>query len=181
MRIVSFMHEGETHVGYVVGDVVHDGGRRPDRIIPADPVCAAGKEIRATGLQLPLHEVSLLAPIPWPSKVIGVGLNYAEHAHETGAAHPPTEPMIFPIIPSTVAAHRAAVQVPPESYSDSLDYEAELAVVIGREAKAVPNARALDYVFGYACANDISSRKPQWQGNWVFARAAMAFSRSAPG
>lgn len=101
----------------------------------------------------------LLAPIE-PRAILCIGLNYRQHAAETGAAIPPF-PVLFFKNPACVQDPGGAIEIPRYLRSEQMDYECELAVVIGRPAKNVPRAKALDYVLGYTCANDVSAR--DWQ------------------
>jgi 2-keto-4-pentenoate hydratase/2-oxohepta-3-ene-1,7-dioic acid hydratase in catechol pathway len=104
---------------------------------------------------------SILPPVD-PPAVFCVGLNYADHAAEVKMA-PPLHPIVFTKTVNTLIGHRCAIVIPAiASEPAEVDYEAELAVVIGREAKDVPAARALDYVAGYTIANDVTARR--WQG-----------------
>ena len=116
--------------------------------------------------------------MPRPGKVICVGLNYQDHAKETGKAVP-TEPILFPKFANSVVGPGADVLVPPEA--DEIDYEAELAVVIGRRASRVAVADAIDHVAGYACANDVSSRSLQFRsGQWLLGKAIDTFLPLGP-
>ncbi|HWI63431.1 MAG TPA: fumarylacetoacetate hydrolase family protein [Symbiobacteriaceae bacterium] len=99
-------------------------------------------------------DLQLMAPVE-PSKVICIGRNYAEHAAELGNLAP-TEPMFFLKAPSAVTGPGESIKLPDPGHA--IHWEAELAVVIGKRAKAVPEERALDYVFGYTIANDVSDR-----------------------
>lgn len=108
----------------------------------------------ATGADLE----SLDAPIPRPGKVIGIGRNYAEHARELGNELP-SEPLVFAKYSSSVTG--PFDPVPRPRFVNDLDYEAELAVVIGRPGRDIAEADALDHVFGYCCANDVSARTAQ--------------------
>src|SRR4029450_707074 len=113
--------------------------------------------------------VGLLAPVPRPGKIICVGLNYRDHAKETGQAIP-TDPVLFSKFANSVVGPGAEVVVPPEA--EQIDSEAELAVVIGRRASAVRVADALDHVAGYACANDVSARSLQFRSRqWLLRQA----------
>ena len=105
-----------------------------------------------------LSDVQLLAPVEAP-RIIGVGLNYAEHAREVGKELP-TEPMLF-MKPSTTAIGPNEAIIYPRQ-GKNVHYEAELAVVIGSPARRVSEARALDYVLGYTCGNDVSERTIQF-------------------
>jgi 2-keto-4-pentenoate hydratase/2-oxohepta-3-ene-1,7-dioic acid hydratase in catechol pathway len=97
-------------------------------------------------------------PILRPGKVIGIGRNYADHAAETGHA-PPPEPMIFAKFATAVTG--PFDPIPRPAFVADLDYEAELAVVIGRGGRDIAESDALDHVFGYCCANDVSARTAQ--------------------
>ncbi|MBV8384662.1 MAG: fumarylacetoacetate hydrolase family protein [Planctomycetaceae bacterium] len=102
--------------------------------------------------------VTLLAPIPDPRKIICLGLNYRDHAAETGVPVP-VEPILFSKYATTLIGHRAEILLPEES--TEVDYEAELVVVIGRRGHRIPRERAMDYVAGYTAGNDVSAR--DWQ------------------
>lgn len=116
-------------------------------------------------------EVSrLLAPVD-PKVIYGIGLNYRDHAEETGKAVP-ERPMVFMKAPGAVQHPNAPIYLPRHLRSDAVDYEAELAVIIGRTCKNVSPQEALDYVLGYTCANDVSARDWQYQwGEGQFCRA----------
>lgn len=101
----------------------------------------------------------LLAPIE-PRAILCIGLNYRQHAAETGAAIPPF-PVLFFKNPACVQHPGAAIEIPRHLRSEQVDWECELAVVIGKAAKNVSRETALDYVLGYTCANDVSAR--DWQ------------------
>lgn len=105
-----------------------------------------------------LAQVELLPPIPDPDKILCIGLNYRLHAEEAGMAIP-DHPSVFTRYPSSLLAHEQAVQRPPES--TRFDYEAELAVVIGRRARRIGTQRAMEVIAGYACLAENSVR--DWQ------------------
>jgi 2-keto-4-pentenoate hydratase/2-oxohepta-3-ene-1,7-dioic acid hydratase in catechol pathway len=107
----------------------------------------------------PLAEVRLLAPVPRPGKIVAVGRNYADHAKETGV-DPFEKPRIIAKLPSCVTGPGSVVKRP--AGVAKMDFEAELAVVIGEFASNVPRARALDFVAGYTALNDISAREFQF-------------------
>ncbi|GAA0966280.1 fumarylacetoacetate hydrolase family protein [Actinocorallia libanotica] len=135
-------------------------------------------EIRFTGARHPLEEVRLLAPI-LPSKVIAIGRNYAEHAREMGS-EAPEEPLFF-MKPSTAVAGPNDVIRYPEKLSQRVDYEGELAVVIGRLCREVPVSRAHEVVFGYTCANDVTARDLQRKdGQWTRAKGFDTFCPLGP-
>lgn len=106
----------------------------------------------------PLAEVALLAPIPRPPKVVCIGVNYADHAAEAGRALP-RWPSVFLKAPSCIVGPSDPIVRPPTT--EQLDYEIELAVVIGRTAKAVRREDAMEHVAGYTIMNDVSARDLQ--------------------
>ncbi|MFI6479561.1 fumarylacetoacetate hydrolase family protein [Nonomuraea sp. NPDC050663] len=115
-------------------------------------------QIQFTGERFPLAEVRLVAPM-LPSKVVAIGRNYAEHAAELGN-EVPEEPLIF-MKPSTSVIGPGESIAYPTSLSQRVDFEGELAVVIGRLCREVPAERVKDVIFGYACANDVTARDLQ--------------------
>jgi 2-keto-4-pentenoate hydratase/2-oxohepta-3-ene-1,7-dioic acid hydratase in catechol pathway len=104
----------------------------------------------------------LLAPLA-PAAVVCIGLNYRKHADEGNQPHPEF-PVVFMKMPSSVTNPDDPIVLPRKLESTKVDYECELAVVIGRECKNVSKENALDYVLGYTCANDVSAR--DWQSQW---------------
>jgi len=107
----------------------------------------------------PIHVAQLLTPIA-PTMIWCIGLNYRRHAEETGARLP-EHPVVFAKGPNAALAPGAPIEIPQVLPSEQVDYECELAVVIGRRCKNVTPEQALDYVLGYTCANDVSAR--DWQ------------------
>lgn len=130
-----------------------------------------------TGRTWPLADVRLLAPI-LASKVICVGKNYAAHAAEMGGPAPET-PVIFMKPSTAIVGPNAPIILPPSS--SQVDYEGELAVVIGRPCKDVPAARAKDVILGYTVANDVTARDQQRQdGQWTRAKGYDTFCPLGP-
>ncbi|GAB3666699.1 fumarylacetoacetate hydrolase family protein [Actinocorallia lasiicapitis] len=135
-------------------------------------------EIRFTGVRYPLVDVRVLAPI-LPSKVIAIGRNYAEHAREMGS-EPPAEPLFFSKPSTSIIGSGEAIQY-PEKLSQQVDYEGELAVVIGRLCREVPVERAPEVIFGYTCANDVTARDLQRKdGQWTRAKGFDTFCPLGP-
>jgi 2-keto-4-pentenoate hydratase/2-oxohepta-3-ene-1,7-dioic acid hydratase in catechol pathway len=118
----------------------------------------AGEEAAEDRPAVPLRGLTLLAPVPRPGKVLCIGLNYRDHAAETGKPLP-TVPMLFAKWANSVAPDGATVTIP--AATDEVDWEAELGVVIGRTVKDVAVGDALDAVAGYCCLNDLSARDLQ--------------------
>jgi 2-keto-4-pentenoate hydratase/2-oxohepta-3-ene-1,7-dioic acid hydratase in catechol pathway len=116
-------------------------------------------------------------PIALPSKVVCVGLNYRDHATEAGL-EAPTTPLLFAKWPNTLIGPGDEILVPD---GVETDYEAELAVVVGRRASRVAEAQALDYVAGYMCANDVTARDLQFaDGQWVRGKSLDTFCPVGP-
>ncbi len=124
--------------------------------------------------------ITLLAPVPDPQKIFGIGLNFADHAREQGK-EPPAEPVIFNKLPTCVRAHGNPIVLP--KLSQEVDYEAELVVIIGKRGKHITRATALSYVAGYAVGNDVSAR--DWQarkpgGQWLLGKSFDSFAPFGP-
>ena len=121
--------------------------------------------VRLTGSRYPLAEVRLLAPV-LPSKVVAAGRNYASHAREMNT-EPPAEPVLF-LKPSTSVTGPGDAIKYPVKLAERVDFEGELAVVIGRLCRGVPRERAEEVIFGYSCANDVTARDLQARdGQWT--------------
>lgn len=122
----------------------------------------------------------LLPPLPMPEKVICIGLNYRDHAIETGSPIP-TEPVVFSKFNTAIVGHGDAIVLP--AVASEVDYEAELVVVIGKTTKHVTAADAMDHVFGYTCGHDVSAR--DWQkgrpgGQWLLGKSFDTFAPIGP-
>ena len=154
MKIVRFDQEGRSGYGVLDGE----------KILPIWENPFAG--ITETGETLVLSDVTLLAPCE-PSKIVALGLNYRDHAAEFGH-QVPEEPLIF-LKPSTAVIGPEAAIIYPKM-SRRVDYEAELAVVIGKTAHRVREDEALEYVLGYTCLNDVTARDLQ-KKDGLFTRA----------
>jgi 2-keto-4-pentenoate hydratase/2-oxohepta-3-ene-1,7-dioic acid hydratase in catechol pathway len=167
VKIVRFSHEESIRYGIVdEADLV---------VLEGDPMFAG---FGTTGERVPLGEVSLLAPVIPRSKVVCVGKNYHDHAAEMGG-EAPAEPLLFLKPNTSVIGPGDAIVRPPQS--SRTDFEGELAVVIGRIAKNVPAASALDYVFGYTIGNDVTARDLQKSdGQWARAKGFDTFCPLGP-
>ena len=169
MKLASFIVQGRSSYGVVEGDQIIDlESLKPT--LGSDLKQAIGhnrlNEMSAARLaslpRIPLAEVTFLPVIPNPGKVLCIGINYATHVRETGREMP-TYPMIFTRFADSQTAHLHPIVRPKASHK--LDFEGELAVVIGKPARHVKQADALDYVAGYACYNDGSVR--DWQKHTI--------------
>ena len=144
--------------------------------------CTVGKTIR---LGRHLDEITVLAPIEKPRKnIIGIGLNYSEHVAESArtldtTGKLPTKPIIFSKPPTTVTGTNTNI-IKNTKLTSQLDWEVELAVVIGKRGKYVANEDALDYVFGYTVINDISARDCRREGQWIVSKGQDTFAPMGP-
>jgi acylpyruvate hydrolase len=125
--------------------------------------------LKRDGVVFTLSEVTLKAPIPRPGKLILLGLNYRDHAEETGQKIPEV-PTLFAKYHNSVIGPGAAILIPRAT--EQIDYEAEFAFVIGRRGHSIPRERALDYVVGYTIINDVSARDYQFvTSQWMVGKA----------
>jgi len=161
MAYVSFRRtDGSSSYGRLSGDRILDCGAAPDA--PADlkaAIAAGSLDTLAHHGDVALTEVTLLPVIPNPAKILCVGHNYESHRQETGRAKV-DHPSIFTRFADTLVADGQPIVLP--GVSTSLDFEGELAIVIGRGGRHIAEADALDHVAGYACFNDASLRDWQW-------------------
>ncbi len=165
MKIVRFLYQSQISYG-----ILEDQKIEPLKTPPYEG-------FNPTGDSLSLNEVQLLTP-SIPSKIIALGLNYRDHAAELGMPLP-KEPLIF-LKPSTATIGPGEAIVYP-SMSQRVDYEAELAIVIGRQAKGVSPDKALDFVLGYTCFNDVTARDLQKKdGQWTRAKSFDTFAPMGP-
>jgi 2,4-didehydro-3-deoxy-L-rhamnonate hydrolase len=172
LKLATYSIGGEKFVGRVEGDEVTSLGA-------TDMIGYIKNGGGSEGETVSLGAVRLHAPVENPQKGIAIGLNYEDHAAETGADIP-EKPIVFAKYPNTIAAPGDDIVIPP--ITSQADYEAELAVVIGREAKNVSEGDALDYVFGYMNANDVSSRDLQFSegGQWTRSKSIDTFLPTGP-
>ena len=167
MKIIRFSHGGQTRYGVLEGERISAlaGDVFADR--------------RVTSTHYNLAEVTLLAPVPPPS-ILCIGKNYKAHIEEFKSQVPPS-PILFIKAANSLHDPGAPVPLPAPELTTQIDYEAELAIVIGRPAKNVPEEKALDYVFGYTCANDVTARDWQAQdGQWARGKSLDGFCPIGP-
>ena len=161
MKLVSFIFGGRDSWGVVVEGGVVDAGTRDRRCPTLRAALTAGALPDIAGMKpdFDLSEVQLLPPIPDPDKIIGFGFNYRKHVLESGQEIP-KNPSIFIRLANTLVGHGSPLVRP--RLSTDLDYEVELAVIIGRGGRHIPVATAMGYVAGYSCFNDASVRDYQF-------------------
>jgi len=168
MRYVRFVRDQKVSWGVLTAD---------DKVQPL--TAAPYEQGIARGAAVPVQTIRLMAPCQ-PSKIVAVGKSYQDHIRELDG-QVPENPIIF-IKPSTcVNDPEAPIVLPPPSLSQRVDYEGELALVIGRKAKNVGVAEALDYVCGYTCLNDITARDIQNKDvQWTRAKGFDGFAPIGP-
>jgi 2-keto-4-pentenoate hydratase/2-oxohepta-3-ene-1,7-dioic acid hydratase in catechol pathway len=191
VRLISCRTASGETLAVVVADrwlaaaeVLAGGPATMAELIAAGPtaVAALKESVPAAAIEdrgHPLADADLLAPLPRPGKIVAIGRNYREHAAEEGV-EPPPAPLIFAKWPTAVIGSGAEVRWDPV-LSRQVDYEAELAVVIGRTARHVSPAAALEHVLGYTCLNDVSARDIQFgDGQWVRGKSLDTFCPMGP-
>ena len=165
MKLISCLHQGAPAYGAVIGDDVLNltpilGAQAPDlkTLLAKDLVGAAAQAVQAHKPTLKFSQLTLQPVIPNPGQIFCIGLNYGEHVRETGREVTET-PVIFIRLADSQVAHGQDIVRPPESHR--LDYEAEIAIVIGKGGRRIREADAWDHIAGYSCYNDGSVR--DWQ------------------
>jgi 2-keto-4-pentenoate hydratase/2-oxohepta-3-ene-1,7-dioic acid hydratase in catechol pathway len=178
MKFVAFKHHDEViHGGVLDGQTV-----RPLRSSPGDPVLAhivSGlAEPVIEGRSIPLSEVTLMAPLQRPPRIFGIGLNYKEHAAES-KMKVQAVPTVFMKLASSIVGPEADVLLPPEATEP--DYEAELAVVIGKSGHRIAAEDWEQHVFGYTIVNDVSARGVQLAtSQWTLGKSFPSFTPMGP-
>jgi 2-keto-4-pentenoate hydratase/2-oxohepta-3-ene-1,7-dioic acid hydratase in catechol pathway len=162
MRLVRYEHAGSIGIG-----VKGEDGVTPIPFTDILDVIRAGMEAvrKAARGAAPVRDYRLLAPLPSPGKLLFSGINYRSHKEENPSAALPTSPLFFAKLPSAVVGPGDPIVIPrPEN---QVDYEVELAVVIGATVRGVMEQNGLDHVFGYTIVNDVSARDVQFADNQI--------------
>lgn len=180
MKVARFSHEGE--IGFGILDQAEQGSGIEIVELVGDPIASG---FNTTGRRIPFEDVRLLAPVIPRSKIVGVGKNYLDHVEEMkdvtgiGSAEPPAEPLLF-LKPNTSIIGPEETIVRP-AITQRVEHEGELAIVIGSIAKQIPVERAMEVVFGFTCANDVSARDLQVKdGQWARAKGFDTFCPVGP-
>ena len=194
MRLVTYESNGKWRAGVAIGGKVVDSlaaAKAANLLAENDPVSnrdiiqwapdkqsqleEAARALANSGLSA---DVLLGPPIPDPDKIICLGLNYRSHAEEAGFSIPEV-PILFAKYRNALSGPTSSISLP--DMSEEIDYEAELAVVIGRQCKHIASAQALDYVAGYMAFNDISARNLQFRsGQWLSGKSLDTFAPCGP-
>ena len=172
MKLLRYHLDGQTHIGIQRGADIQ-------RLLASDMrELMSGAPAQPAGQIDALADARLLAPL-LPGKLLAIGRNYAEHARELGN-EAPSEPLVFAVLPSAVIGPGDTIEW-ESALTQQVDYEGELAVVIGRRARKVSEADALDFVFGYSIANDVSARDLQTRDKqWTRAKGMDTFCPLGP-
>lgn len=202
MKLVTYSHNAEARLGFLNGDRIVDmerfgsqvGMELPndmlsliDRGIEAIPPIAKAVESAGSleSISFSMDQVELLAPIPRPRKnIIGIGLNYTEHIAESARSLDtenklPKDPIIFTKPPTAVIGTGKEI-ILNTNLTQQLDWEVELAVVIGKHGKYVSKEDAMDHVYGYTVINDISARDCRRSGQWIVSKGQDTFAPMGP-
>ena len=175
MKLAQFFQGQELRLGLVRGEKLFPLNFAGD----FHAWLAAGRPEAAAARGLKLEEVKLAAPVNRPGKIIAIGLNYADHAAE-GNIQKPEEPLIFAKFPNSITGPEAEISW-SETVTQKVDFEAELAVVIGEKTINCDPETALGRVFGYTCGNDVSARDLQFgDKQWVRGKSLDNFCPIGP-
>lgn len=192
MRFVQFLRNGkqflgvEKTIGGAIVDLSASGKEIPTKMIDflkegQKTWDAAASIVQGGQHMLPSADVSLLSPVTTPDKVLCVGLNYKDHCEELNVPLP-TEPVIFNKFPSTLVGTNCNLAIPP--VTKALDWEVELAAVIGKKGRNIEKTKAMDYIFGYCVALDVSARdlltKEFNCGQWLIGKSMDNFCPLGP-
>lgn len=185
MKLIRYTENGHVKTGVVINDAYYDtssfGEDYDERFFTSYGINRLGDYIKSLGSNLPkaANGIKLTAPVARPSKIICIGLNYADHAKETGAT-PPPEPVIFLKATTALCGPFDDIVIPRDS--TKTDWEVELAVVIGKRASYVTEASAMEYIAGYCLHNDVSERAFQLErsGTWDKGKGCDTFAPMGP-
>lgn len=182
MKLATFEIDSREKIGVVTGSEIVElsGDGLPSTMIELIARWAEVKDTvaRAAGaskVRYQVNDVHLLAPVPKPQKILAIGLNYADHVAESGAAKPERQ-IWFSKLPNAVNGPNDPIEMPKAS--NAIDYEAELVFVVGKRCRHVPKEKAHEVIFGYAAGNDISVRDWQFHtAQWIVGKS---FDTHAP-
>lgn len=181
MQIVRYETTGRFGWGFLEDGVVYSSGDEgfvETLAAGHHGLTQAYERVLSDGEQLDVGDLRLLAPVSAPSKVICMGLNYRDHANESGFEAPKT-PLTFAKYPSAIIGPMEGIKLPRTA--EFIDWEVELAVIIGRAGRDIPEGRALEHVAGYSILNDISARDVQQaEGQWTRAKSFDTFCPIGP-
>jgi 2-keto-4-pentenoate hydratase/2-oxohepta-3-ene-1,7-dioic acid hydratase in catechol pathway len=178
MTFVARFTDRHTNWGFVEDGKVYPAEEGTDLLDGLVDETLLSRLAQQRGGAASLDDVRLLAPIPDPPQFIGIGLNYRDHAAESGMTLP-TEPVTFGFLRSSIIGEGDAIRLP--HFTDQVDWEAELGIVIGKAGCDIAEADALDHVAGYTIVNDVSARDIQMsEGQWGRAKSFDTFKPMGP-
>ena len=170
---------------YFDKDIVHLGMVEENTFVPVDfdgdmvAFIDHAPELQPSGEPMPIDEIKLAPPVGNPSKIVAIGLNYLDHARE-GDAELPKVPLVFAKFMSSLIGPMDKITW-DRRITDSVDFEAELAVIMGKKVYNCPEDEAMETIFGYTCANDVSARDLQFSdGQWVRSKSLDTFCPLGP-
>lgn len=176
MKITQFLFNDEMRLGLVDGDRVFP---LQFKGLMVEFITSGSKAEKSAEAALPLNQVRFAPVVSNPSKIIALGLNYLDHATESKGTIPKV-PLIFAKFPNSLLGHKESIAWRRE-ITKKVDFEAELAVIVGKKAYRCEEKDALDCVFGYSCANDVSARDLQFgDGQWVRGKSLDTFCPLGP-
>jgi 2-keto-4-pentenoate hydratase/2-oxohepta-3-ene-1,7-dioic acid hydratase in catechol pathway len=176
MKIAQYYEGGRVRLGWVRGDSVVPIRFEGDMI---DFIEGGGERSRGEEDAVPLHAIRLAPAVSRPTKIMAVGLNYRDHAEESKGKIPEV-PLLFAKFPSRIVGPEDPITWDMRVTS-KVDYEAELAVIMGKKVRACDEGEALEAVFGYTCGNDVSARDLQFgDGQWVRGKSLDTFCPLGP-
>lgn len=171
MKWVKFHHQGQITYGLLNGSTIQITNHQWTDILQGSAPTVTG--------EIPLDNVRLLNPIERPGKIVCVGLNYMDHCRETNTP-PPERPLLFTKFTTSLTDPSAEI-VWSNSLTTEVDFEAELAVIIGQTCRHINETEALEYVAGYTAANDVSARDVQLgDGQWIRGKSLDTFCPLGP-
>jgi len=192
MKLAAFDWKGERHLGRLSedGSAIERFDLPEGTSAEEGVACLIGHDVPQVAETLPLSEVNLAAPVPRPHRnIFCVGKNYHEHAHEFAASGfdssaakgaVPEAPIVFSKLPETVVPCGAPIKI-DAAVTSAVDYEAELAVIIGKTGRNIAPADALDYVWGYSIVNDVTARDLQGRhSQWLIGKSQDSFCPMGP-
>lgn len=175
MKIAQFIDKGRIRLGLILDKVLQPISFDGDMM----DFLKNGRPVQPIGPALALSEVKLAPPVSCPSKIIAIGLNYLDHATE-GKTKAPKVPLVFAKFSNSIIGAEDTITW-SENITRKVDFEAELAVVVGEKIRNCPEKKALGAVFGYTCANDVSARDLQFgDGQWVRGKSLDTFCPIGP-
>lgn len=205
MKLVTYrINHKPARLGFIEGDIIIDAEKLghikssplpntmlefiymgTDGINKATTLINTATKEQLDECSIPLVNATLMAPIPKPRKnIFGIGLNYTEHVAESArtldtSKDLPQQPVIFSKPPTTVTGTNTNI-IHNQKITQQLDYEVELAVILGKGGKNIPKDKAMDYVYGYTVINDISARDCRRSGQWIVSKGQDTFAPMGP-